>query len=173
MKKTVEFVLQFDASEIDALAGRYAASQDDYALLAGKQIASENYSRENLKGIVKWKSPRPAALIEENTENDIAVALQFASAPATPEALAVAVLIGLRGLGITMASAILTAINPERYTVLDFRALESLGVKNWPDSFAFYVAYIRACRELATRHGKSLRTLDRALWQWSKEQGDS
>ena len=86
--------------------------------------------------------------------------------------MAVAVLTALRGVGIPMASAILTAINPERYTVLDFRALESLGIKNWRDSFAFYVTYLEACRELAARHGKSLRTLDRALWQWSKEQGD-
>jgi hypothetical protein len=169
MKRTLDFVLQFNSSEIDALAGRYGASQDDSALLAGKRIASGDYSRENLKTIVKWKSPRPAALIEENTENDIVVALRFASARATPEALAVAVLTGLRGVGIPMASAILTAINPERYTVLDFRALESLGIKNWPDNFAFYVAYLKACRELAASHGKSLRTFDRALWQWSKE----
>jgi hypothetical protein len=84
--------------------------------------------------------------------------------------MAVAVLTALHGVGIPMASAILTAINPERYTVLDFRALESLGITNWPENVAFYVFYLEACRELAAKHGKSLRTLDRALWQWSWEQ---
>ena len=169
MKPLRRFALQFPPTEIDALAERYSYVQDNDALDAGSRIASGGYSRDNLRTIVKWKSPRPARLIEDNTENEIAVALQFASAPTTPEGLAVAVLTALRGVGIPMASAILTAINPERYTVLDFRALESLGVKNWSDSFTFYVTYLEACRELAARHGKSLRTLDRALGQWSKE----
>jgi len=171
MKTVAKFALQFASSEVDALAERYSYAQDNDALDAGRRIASGDYSRENLTTIAKWKSPRPARFIEENTDNDIAVALQFASASTTPEAMAVAVLTALRGVGIPMASAILTAINPERYTVQDFRALESLGIKNWPDSFVFYVAYLEACRELAARHGKSLRTLDRALWQWSKEHG--
>lgn len=171
MKQHPEFALQFAPAEIDALAERYGAAQDDDALDAGRRIASGDYSLENLRIIVKWKSPRPAALIEQNTQNDIAVALQFASAPTTPEAMAVAVLTALHGVGIPMASAILMAINPERYTVLDFRALGSLGITNWPDTFAFYVAYLEVCRELAAKHGRSLRTLDRALWQWSQEQG--
>lgn len=170
MKTPIEFVLQFAPSEFDALAERYGAAQDDDALDAGSRIASGDCSRENLMKIVNWKSPRRAALLDENTDSDIAVARQFASTPTTPEAMAVAVLTALRGVGIPMASAILTAINPVRYTVLDFRALQSLGLKNWPESFAFYVAYLKACRELAAKYGKLLRTLDRALWQWSKEQ---
>ena len=86
-----------------------------------------------------------------------------------PEAIAVAVLTTLHGVGIPMASVILTAINPDKYTVLDYRALESLGVDNGPDSIDFYIAYLNACRELARRYGKTLRNLDRAMWQWSKE----
>ncbi len=136
---------------------------------AGKKTASGDFNRENLITIAEWKSPRPIALIEDHTDEDIAAALQLASAPATPEALTVAVLTALNGVGSPMASAILAAIHPERYTVLDFRALESLGIENRPDSFAFYVAYRKACRELAEKHGTTLRTLDRALWQWSKE----
>ncbi len=169
MKHPPEFTLQFDPSEIDALAERYGAAQDDDALLAGKQIASGNYSRDDLKIIVNWKSPRRAALLDDNKDGDIAIALQFAAALTTPEAMAVAVLTALHGVGIPMASAIVTAINPERYTVLDYRALESLGIANWPDTLDFYVAYLEACRQLARSHGTTLRTLDRALWQWSKE----
>lgn len=173
MKVLRDFALQFDPSEIDALAERYDPSQDDDAFLAGRQLASGECSRdslrENLMVIAKWKSPRRAALIDENEDDHIAVALQFASAPTTPEALAVGVLTALNGIGIPMASAILTAINPARYTVFDYRALESLGVENWPESIRFYVAYLNACRKLASVHGKSLRNLDRALWQWSWE----
>ncbi len=66
-----------------------------------------------------------------------------------------------------MASAILTAINPERYTVLDFRALEAVGLDN-NDDIDFYVLYVGACRRLAQNHGVTMRVFDRANWQWSK-----
>jgi hypothetical protein len=172
MKTPIEFLLKFAPSQIDALAERYGYAQDNDALLAGKRIASGDYSLDNLKVIVNWKSRRRAALIDDNKDDHIAVALKFASASSTPEAMAVAVLTALHGVGIPMASAILTAINPERYTILDFRALQSLEVANWSESVGFFVSYLEACRELAAKHGKSLRALDRALWQWSKEQSD-
>lgn len=168
--KRQRFALQFDPAQIDALAERYNPAQDNDALRAGTKIASGDYSRENLNVIVKWKSPRRAALIDDNKDDEISVALKFASAPTTPERLAIAVLLGLHGVGIPMASAILTAINPERYTITDFRALQSLGVENWPESIEYYVHYLEACREIAADSAKSLRTLDRALWQWSWEQ---
>ncbi len=66
-----------------------------------------------------------------------------------------------------MASAILTAMDPERYTVLDVRALEALGVKDG-DDIDLYVAYVEACRRLAKQYGVTLRDFDRANWQWSK-----
>ena len=52
----------------------------------------------------------------------------------------------------------------------DVRALESLGVTgrtSYP--VAFWLAYVDACRALAARHAVSLRALDKALWQASKE----
>jgi len=173
MKPPPKFVLQFAPCEIDALAERYGYLQDSDALLAGKLMASGSYSRGNLKVIVNWKSRRRAALIDNNKDDHIAVALQFASAPTTPAALALAVLTGLHGVGIPVASAILTAINPERYTILDYRALQSLGIRKWTENIAFYVSYLEACQKLAAKHGKALRDLDRALWQWSLEQEQS
>jgi hypothetical protein len=35
------------------------------------------------------------------------------------------------------------------------------------DTVNFYIAYLGG-RQLAARYGKSLRNLDRALWQWSE-----
>jgi hypothetical protein len=165
-----KFVLKFDPSEIDALAERYCPAQDNDALNAGRLIDTVNYSKKPLKVIVDWKSPRRAALIDENQDGEITAVLELAGKSSTSEAMAVGLLTTLRGVGIPMASAILTAIHPEKYTVLDYRALESLGVNNWPDTVGFYVHYLEACRELAVRYGKSLRDFDRALWQWSKEQ---
>jgi hypothetical protein len=72
---------------------------------------------------------------------------------------------------VPVASAIMTAINPERFTIIDFRALESLGITNRQAYYTidFFIDYLRFCRGLASQHRVGLRTLDRALWQWSKE----
>ena len=88
---------------------------------------------------------------------------------AQTERAAIAVLCGLHGVDVPVASAILTAVAPERFTIIDYRALESLGVTNYVPTVDFYLAYLRACRELVRENTVSLRELDRALWQWSKE----
>jgi hypothetical protein len=77
----------------------------------------------------------------------------------------VAVLTGLIGVNVPVASAILTAIDQRRYTVIDFRALEGLGVKGIVVSINFYLEYLRFCRRCAKLSKVSLRNLDRALWQ--------
>ena len=38
-------------------------------------------------------------------------------------------------------------------------------------TIALLKEHLRKCRELAHQHHVDLRTLDRALWQWSKEHG--
>jgi hypothetical protein len=105
----------------------------------------------------------------KNSDDEIADASTLATA-ATTERAAISVLCGLQGVDVPVASAILTAIDPERYTVIDFRALEALGSSSKDRSVNFYLAYLDACRRLAKMHHVSLRDLDRALWQWSSEQ---
>lgn len=167
-----QFVLQFHPSEITALAARYGPEQDCEAFQAGRNIAGGNYSRDNLKVIVRWKSPRKIAFIDDNTDVELSRALKFATDARTSEKSAIDVLDRLHGVGVPIASAILTTVNPEKYTIIDFRALESLGVTKWPtDSVDYYISYLLTCRQLARKHGVPLRTLDRALWQWSKEHG--
>jgi hypothetical protein len=165
------FVLQFDPSEIPRLAQRYGPEQDNEAFAAGRKIVAGDYSRENLKVIVRWKSARKIAFIDDNTDADIAKALRFVCELRTTEKSAVETLDRLHGVGVPMASAILTTINPEKYTVIDVRALQSLGVSKWDGSASYYLDYLRECSSLAFMHKVSLRTLDRALWQWSKEHG--
>lgn len=169
MRAKPHFVLQFDPSELDALAERYGYEDDDEAFEAGRRIAQGQVDRETLKVIMRWKSKRRVKLIDKNTDSEIATALQVSTSSATTEQEAVKILDKLHGVGIPMASAILTAINPEKYTILDYRALESLGVNRWPNTVTYYLEYLTACRELVLKYGKTLRNFDRALWQWSKE----
>ena len=68
------------------------------------------------------------------------------------------------------ASVILHFGIPERYPILDVRALWSLGVDTPPTyTFDFWLAYAQHCRTFAEAAAVSMRTLDRALWQYSAE----
>jgi len=168
------FVLQFDVSEIPRLAARYVVDDqgaDDEALRAGREISSGSYSRDSLQVIFRWKTRgRGISRLHRNTHEEIADALQLAVRAAADRS-AVAVLCGLNGVEVPVASAILTAINPERFTIIDFRALESLGITDRQAYYTidFFIDYLQFCRGLASQCRVGLRTLDRALWQWSKE----
>ena len=79
-------------------------------------------------------------------------------------------LISLKGIGIPMGSTLLQFAFPDRYPILDWRALEALGQpKRTQYPISFWVTYVDACRKIAQEAGVSVRTLDKALWQWSRE----
>jgi hypothetical protein len=136
-------------------------------LEAGNHIREGEYTRENLE---KWKTGgRGRSRLTKNSDVEIADTLRLATLAETERA-AVAVLTGLNGVHVPVASAILAAIDPERFTVIDFRALEALGVTEANTTIDYYLEYLDACRRLARENKVPLRMLDRALWQWSKEQ---
>jgi len=165
------FALAFDPIDIPQLVARYGVEEDLKPLAAGARIRSGQTKRADLLAIFEWKTKgRGKSRLAENSDEEIADALRIA-ASATTERAAVAVLCGLHGVGVPVASAILTAIHPDRYTVIDFRALEALGCASGDRSVNFYLEYLEQCRRLAKRHAVSLRDLDRALWQWSKCNG--
>jgi len=120
--------------------------------------------------IFNWKTrgrgrSRPAS----NDDAELADALELATAARTDRA-AIAVLVGLSGVDIPVASAVMAMVKPHQFTIIDFRALWSLGVdrKAWL-SIGYYLAYLAFCREIAAAARTDLRTLDKALWQYSSE----
>ena len=81
-------------------------------------------------------------------------------------------LISLEGVGVPTGSVLLHFAYPESYPILDVRALQSLG--SLPRSVypvSFWLDYLDCCRALAAQLGVSMRTLDKALWQHSKQRG--
>ena len=95
----------------------------------------------------------------------------MALSPSSGEQARMEALTSLQGVGVPTGSTLLYFAFPEDYPILDVRALNALGHKSrsvYP--VGFWLAYLEACRELALEHGVSLRALDKALWQWSKEQ---
>jgi hypothetical protein len=131
--------------------------------------ARGHYTREEFLQVCAWKTVRSRPKVAANTEAAIVDATGRALA-AGDEATRIAALLELEGVGVPTASTLLYFAFPDDYPILDIRALESLGVKprsTYPVSF--WLEYLGVCRELSRRAGVSLRTLDKALWQYSKE----
>jgi hypothetical protein len=120
--------------------------------------------------IFRWKTKgRGVSRLERNTHEEIADALKLAI-DAKAERSAISVLTGLSGVDVPVASAILTAIKPDKYTVIDFRGLEAAGSTSNDRSVTYYLSYLDCCRRLAAQYHVTLRDLDRAMWQWSSKQ---
>jgi hypothetical protein len=177
------FELQADESELQQLAGLYWQNTSEKekqleaaAFEAGAAIRNGDYSLANLEAIVRWKSDLMVQYLIGNSEAEIRRVLAIAAAPHTPVRQAAEALTELRGIDLNLASAVLAAIDPERYNVLDCRALEALGHES--HSADFYAEYVAFCRRLVERgliHAQpetpgptALHALDRALWQWSE-----
>jgi hypothetical protein len=119
--------------------------------------------------VCRWKTARSAPKVASNSAAAVRAATGRAFAAEDP-AERVSELLALSGVGVPTASVLLHFAFPEALPILDVRALESLGVigrsSYTPDLWA---GYVTACRELAAANDVSLRTLDKALWQYSKE----
>lgn len=153
------------------LAEQYYDEFEEAAFIAGKAIAKRDFSQKNLYAIFKWKTrDRGKSRIKQNTAAEVEDALGLALAAKEPR-FAIAVLTGLHGIQIPVASAIMTTIKPDEYTVIDFRALEALGETTNYVSIDYCFEYLAFCGKQARKWSMTLRQFDRALWQWSKTQG--
>lgn len=177
------FQLQPEEAELQELADQYWQKADEKqheletaAFEAGQAIRNGDFTLTNLEAIVRWKSERTVQFLIGNSSEKIRRVLGVVTAPGSTTEQAVNALQELHGVDIPVASAILAAIYPERYTVLDFRALEALGHAR--HDVRFYEEYVAFCKRLVDSDivkpqsdlpaPTPLRTLDRALWQWTK-----
>ena len=164
------FELQFPAAEIQSLALRFPGQDDPGLRVTGAAVLARGYyTRGEFIRVCRWKTPRSAPKVAANSAR--AVRRATGSALTTEDEQArMQALLGLQGVGVPTASTLLYCVWPERYPILDVRALESLGAK--PRSVypvGFWLEYLAACRALSARYDVDLRTLDKALWQHSKE----
>lgn len=126
-------------------------------------------TRRDLIAICRWKSPRAIRRVESNSPARIRRVTASALA-ARDEAGRIAPLLELDGVGYPTASVILHFCHRDPAPILDVRALWALGLQGRPKFGPdLWIASCRAARALADRAGCSMRTLDRALWQYSKE----
>jgi hypothetical protein len=183
IKMVAYFQLQPAEAELQDLAEQYWQTSGEKehelekaAFEAGEAIRNGDYSLANLEAIVRWKSERAVQVLIGNSNEKIRRALSLAASPESTTETAVNALTELHGVDIVLASAVLAAIFPERYTVLDFRTLEALGHAR--HDVRFYEEYLAFCKRLAESNivtpqselpaPTPLRTIDRALWEWSR-----
>jgi hypothetical protein len=171
---SIVFRLMFPITEVEQWASQYSYRSDDTkAFEAGKKILAGDYSRSTLEIIVGWKSERRKALVAQNSDSEIEDALRLALSAKEPRS-ALAVLMGLCGVALPMASAILTALDQDKHTIADWRAMEALGQPNadYYNLNLYLRNYLPTCKRLAAEAGVSLRVLDKAMWTWSEKKGN-
>lgn len=169
--RTTHFDLRFPEREIASWAGRYSDPKESH-------IEDEVAPRARERGfldpagfldICAWKSPRTRPRCASNPPDMIQDTTRIAFSTRN-ERLAIEILTLLDGVSWPTASVMLHFCRKGIYPILDFRALWSLrcDVPTRYD-FAFWWEYTEFFRALARRTGSSARTLDRALWQFSKK----
>ncbi len=166
-----DFNLQFDPSLIPSLAAKFQYDKDESDITEKLKPSVERkgyLTLDELKTICKWKTDRSKSRVATNLAADVEECTRVCFS-ATNERLRIGSLCLLTGVEYPTASVILHFLHPDPYPILDFRALESLGVKK-PGiySFDFWWLYVQATRKIATENLVDMRILDKALWQWSK-----
>ena len=165
--------LKFNEAETRTIAGRYryVYPEDESELLAlrSEVIKRGRLTKQELAKVAHWKAPRSAGYADSNTEEYVSALTAFAFRTQCERARIESLTL-LDGVGWPTASVILHLFHPAPYPILDFRALWSVSLDVPTQySFDFWWVYVRFCRDLAKRIDVDMRTLDRALWQYSKE----
>jgi len=126
--------------------------------------------------IISWKSNRPkpaiAKSLMEKYDKNIEIAVQkFTEDLFKAKDLdKLKILLEVDGIGLAMSSAVLTVLNPEKYSIYDYRVCERLTnfknisssgniEKKWPK----YLEYVEEVRKIENSTF-SLRDSDRFLW---------
>jgi hypothetical protein len=165
------FSLRFGLKEVHYWASLYPAADDHHVemVIAPQARARRYFTKSELVDVCRWKTSRSRPMVASNPDGFIQAVTQ--TALSTPdERLRIEVLTLLDGVSWPSASVLLHFGHHDSYPILDFRALWSLGVETPPVyQFGFWWEYTLTSRQLATEAGVSMRTLDRALWQYSKE----
>lgn len=163
--------LRFKGSQISEYASRYnyVIGEDDLIDFQ-PGIQKKGYlTKAELYRVAYWKAPRSSGHANRNADEYVREITGFALR-AKNERARVEALTLLTGVSMPTASVILHFFHRDPYPIIDYRALWSLcfNVKP-PYSFDTWWQYVTMCRKIALTNGVDMRTLDRALWQYSKE----
>lgn len=164
-KKIIEYSKKYDA--------KYKGTSDEAVENALKEWFSKHryLDRGQFIKLGLWKTRRQKKNYESEENDDFTVKeiTNFALCTKS-EIVRIKSLMILRGVSWPVASVILHFAFPNKYPILDFRVIWSLGWKQ-PKyyTFDFWQKYVNKLRQLLKKYKVSLRVLDKALWYYSKE----
>jgi hypothetical protein len=137
---------------------------------AGKNIRDKGYlNRDEFLMITHWKSPRSIRKVELNS-NEVIKEITKLVFKTNNEEVKIRILNSLDGIGIPIASAILTIPYPEKYGIIDVRAWQTLfdyskksfNIKDW-------LSYLDKIREWGNKFDLSPRDIDKALFMYDQK----
>ena len=172
MERPMVFKLRISESQISRWAERYSYTASDGRLreLVRPAVVARGFlKRQEFLEISEWKTQRTKPRCAQNDAFTIRTVTRAAFSM-TDEPLKMDLLRTLAGVEWPTASTLLHFCDRRSYPILDYRALWSLGYSKPPYyTMQFWVQYLAFTRDLARRLKVDIRTLDRALWQYSKE----
>lgn len=129
---------------------------------------------EEFFAIVIWKRNASKTKIIKGLKKDgrsiLEITSKISAAKTREGKLNILLLPKIEGIAISFASAILSVLYPDDFTVADYRAYTSLKYfggeinSNPTSSLSAYFKYLDECKILAHKYGFSLRDFDRILW---------
>ncbi len=164
------YQLNFDPFDIPFWASRYVIVRDeDVEKLARGIMARGFLTKKELIAICRWKTPNSVPQVSSNSAEYVEAAT-FTALSTPYEKMRIEVLMSLNGVSWSNSSAVLHYGHQADYPIIDYRSLGCLIVNPVPTSFYdLWWGYTRFCRQLIEQVGVSMRTLDRALQQYFRE----
>jgi len=166
------FRLRFPETDVAQWAARFGDGGSGDVFLGNIRclvLARGHLTRPEFLNICAWKSVRTKPSCRRNSAHRVETLTRAAFAT-SDEAHKISLLRLLDGVEWPTASTILHFCDARPYPILDYRALWSLGLAKPPTyTTKFWLAYLAFTRDLAVRLALPIRTVDKALWQYSKE----
>lgn len=138
---------------------------------------------EEFFAIVIWKRNASKTKIlngiKEGKRTIKEITLKISQAKELEQKLDVLLSPKISGIGIAIASAILTVCYPDNFTIADYRAcaaLKDFGEEiagNPISNITAYFEYLKKCKKLSRKHNLSLRDFDRMLWAKDFYEGEN
>ncbi len=166
-----KFKIRFRKNELINFAERFNYESDDNILRIGLSAKEKGFiNKKEFIEICKWKTPRSKQKVINNDSKYIEEITRVSFSTESDQ-LRIEILNLLNGVGWPTASAILHFCHELDFPVLDFRAIYSLGIDVPPSKYDydFWKGYSDYCKKLSRDLGLSMRTIDKGLWQYSKE----
>ena len=165
MKITKENILKYAQKYDRDYKEKGKKTEDEVKLLLRKQ---RYLTRKNLITIGDWKAPRARRHYSNNRNHKVRKISKF-SFSTRDEKARIESLDSLRGVGYPIASAILHFAFPNKYPIMDFRVIRSLGLKQ-PSTykFDFWKGYCKKIQAISKKYCFPIRTVDKALWKYDE-----